>query len=52
MSRELTDLAERPTMEEVVERLSDMHSIEVRTRRPSLPFEYPSLTFEYPSLPF
>jgi hypothetical protein len=31
MSRELTDPAERPTMEEVVERLSDMHSIEVRT---------------------
>jgi hypothetical protein len=45
MSRELTDPAERPTMEEVVERLSDMHSIEVRTRRPSLTFSYPSLPF-------
>jgi hypothetical protein len=45
MSRDLTDPAERPTMEEVVERLSDMHSIEVRTRRPSLPYLRPSLTF-------
>jgi hypothetical protein len=52
MSRELTDPAERPTMEEVVERLSDMHSIEVRTCRPSLTFSYPSLTFQYPSLSF
>ncbi len=31
MSRELTEPAERPTMEEVFDRLSDMYSIEVLT---------------------
>ncbi len=36
MSRALTDPAERPTMEEVFERLSDMHSIEVQAMPPAL----------------
>jgi len=31
MSLELTEPAERPTMEEVFDRLSDMYSIEVPT---------------------